>query len=404
LTLVYYGFVNGPWPWPVGDNNPVYWYLIVCQLVIVIGYISNSNYLNRTIISAEFRHKKNYFYYLFSLAFILNVLTLYGRTGSWNLNIFSGYDQLGYLYTKTFEGRIVIVEYVRMIFAISLFSFIPIGLYEYRRLKAREKVLFAVSLYFFITSYIKMGTNKGIFDIIIMLPWIFIISYIRRGKRSTRKKSYKRVLLFSAILLFGFYFFTQSQLQRKGEVGAKAIHNMGNTLLEANQEKPDFISQEFYLGYLALNRYLTSGYYAFSRSFDIEYSNTFPFGSSMFLTRHADNIFNTDYFQDKSFPGELEKTTGWSYFELWHSLYSWLVSDYGHGGILLILFILSRWLAKYWMLSLIDINPINMVKFLLLMIVFLYIPANNQIFQNAESSITFIVLFFNPNTFIRNMK
>lgn len=336
----------------------------------------------------------NQIYNVFILSLFLSFFTLYGRTGSFNLNIFNSLSNLGESYSNTLYGRHAWVEYLRMLFSVSLFIFIPLGFYKFKNFNIKLKFLFVITLFIHLAVYIKMGTNKGLFDIIIFLPWIYLVSKYKKQQKISFKNIIIKSFILSFVFLIAITFFTQSQLERKGSVGKKAIHNMGVGSLEAVQDKPDFFSEEYYLGYLAFTRYLTHGYYAFSQSFEIEYENTFPFGSSMFLSRKANSIFNTNYFSENGFPGTFDKKTGWSYHEQWHSIYSWLVSDYGPLGILIILFILSRKLVKYWILSINEDNFMNLIKFLILITLFFYIPANNQIFQSAESTLLFITLFF----------
>lgn len=394
LLLVFFSFIFGPWPWPIRDENPVFLYLIVCQLIIIIGYLSSKHLKLVFTPSKNFKFLNNQILIVFRISFLLSFLTLIGRTGSFDLNIFKSLSDLGESYYRTLEGRSSLVEYVRMFFSVSLFMFIPLGIYEFKNLNTKVKFLFITTLFVHLAIFIQMGINKGLFDIILYLPWIYLVSQFKKQQKISLKKIFSRSFILSFVFIIAITFFTQTQLNRSGLVGKNAIQNMGIGSLEAVQDKPDFISQEYYLGYLALTRYLTHGYYAFSQSFEIEYENTFPFGSSMFLSRKANSLFNTNYFIENSFPGMFEKKTGWSYQEQWHSIYSWLVSDYGLFGVLIILFILSRKLAKYWILSISGDNFMNFVKFLLLIILFFYIPANNQIFQSAESTILFLVLFF----------
>ena len=393
LLLVLILFAYGPWPWPIKDDNPIFLYLILCQVIMILGYIS-SNYVKGVIFTCNnFYYKENKLKFLFFITLFLSLITLFGRTGSVDLNIFSGLSTVGSDYSATMEGRSSVIEYLRMCFCVSLFMFIPVGIYEFKNLNPLSKVLFVLGLFIHVAIYIKMGTNKGLFDIILFLPWLYLIAQYKKQKKISIKKIITKTYVFLLLFLFAITFFTESQMQRQGQVGINSIQNMGNDLLKANIDKPDYISQHYYLGYLALTRYLTHGYYAFSQSFEIEYKNTFPFGSSMFLSRHGDYIFSTKHFSKNNFPASFEKKTGWSYQQQWHSIYSWLLSDFGLLGILILLFILSRKIAKYWILSIAKNDFMNVVKFLILIILFFYIPANNQIFQGAETSILFIYLF-----------
>ena len=124
LFLTFFAFAYGPWPWPISNDNPIYLYLIICQLVMIFGYLS-SKYLKVKIIPKKgFLFRNNQILIIFILSLLLSFLTLYGRTGSVNLNIFTDFSDVGENYKNTLEGRNVFVEYIRMLFAVSLFMFI----------------------------------------------------------------------------------------------------------------------------------------------------------------------------------------------------------------------------------------------------------------------------------------
>ena len=89
LSLVLFSFIYGPWPWPINDENPVFLYLIVCQLIIIIGYLSSKHLKQVITPSRKYKFRKNQILIVFILSLILSFLTLYGRTGSFDFNIFS---------------------------------------------------------------------------------------------------------------------------------------------------------------------------------------------------------------------------------------------------------------------------------------------------------------------------
>lgn len=105
----------------------------------------------------------------------------------------------------------------------------------------------------------------------------------------------------------------------------------------------------------------------------------------MFLARNADRVFGTNYFQSQAIPSLLEEETGWSRYVSWHSIYPWLASDFGWVGAVIMLGIISFLLGLSWRLALNDAGPEWVALASLLLLLFAYVPANNQMLQSGEN-------------------
>ena len=185
----------------------------------------------------------------------------------------------------------------------------------------------------------------------------------------------------------------QTQVQRGGGVGINGVLNTGSGLIYAETGMlSNILSDNYRIFYESITRYLVQGYYALALSFDINHTTTFGFGNSMFLARNANSIFETTYFTQQSLPGLLEAKHEWGMFTLWHSIYTWFASDFGHIGALILISIFSYLLSISWGLSLCTLQHKWIIMFSLLLILFYYIPANNQIFQSGESCIGFFLI------------
>jgi hypothetical protein len=148
------------------------------------------------------------------------------------------------------------------------------------------------------------------------------------------------------------------------------------------------------IGFESIARYLGQGYYALSMAFHIDHTTTFGFGNSMFLARNADAIFGTDYFTTGSLPGLLEAQTGWSAVALWHSIYPWLASDFGFAGALVVVGGFAYLLGLSWGRSLTTAGAPWLLMTFMMVILFFYVPGNNQIFQTAETCVAFFIVSF----------
>ena len=203
--------------------------------------------------------------------------------------------------------------------------------------------------------------------------------------------------LCSLVLLATFlFFFGAGQQQREGSGSEYGTFFTGAAVLQA--DSGHFISAllppELRLIFEALSRYVVHGYYALSLALSTDAPSTLGFGHSMFLARNADTVLGTDYFVQKSIPGLLEREHGWGMFLLWHSIYPWLASDFGLIGTLFVIGALAYLLGLSWGRALITASARWTVLLYLLLVLFFYVPANNQVFQSGETCIAFFMLLY----------
>jgi hypothetical protein len=139
-----------------------------------------------------------------------------------------------------------------------------------------------------------------------------------------------------------------------------------------------------------LLRYLNAGYYALSRCFKFDFDFNFGVGSSMFLSRNFDALFDTHLTFLTTYPAKLEIAEGWGAFQLWHSIYPWLASDFGFVGTLVVVMLVGWMFAATWISSVQTRHPAAISLFSYLCIALYYFPANNQLMQSGESCVGFL--------------
>ncbi|WP_293600510.1 hypothetical protein [Polynucleobacter sp. 39-46-10] len=328
-------------------------------------------------------------------------------------NILAGIGDPGAVYNQNFErleggNAFVIVEYLRILMSPLLIGVYPLTVVYWSRLSVKLKALCVVAILFNLSLYLATGTNKGFADFVVTLPWLVFLS-LSAGILKLRIHRGLFIVGLLALFLMFLHFFGMGQIQREGGVGELGVFNTGVERLFANQEHSvsQFLSPDLRVIFESLTRYLGQGYYALSMSFGIEHSSTFGFGNSIFLARNADAFLGTNFFTSGSIPGLLEAQTGWGMFTLWHSIYPWLASDFGFFGTLLVMVFLSYLFALSWGRSLIYLSPRSVILSYLFLILFFYIPGNNQIFQSGDTCVAFLfllasVMFIRPPTVDRS--
>lgn len=398
-------FFFGPWPWDIDEPLLLATYLLVAQGFIAVGYLMAWRRIRRLHDAGEkpIRHIAAGTAFLrraLLISFVLLIPTSLSRTGSVLPNIILGLSEAGAAYTQNFErleggNAFVIVEYLRMLVAPLLVAVFPLTVVYWSKLSSRLKILCLVVIIFNLSMYIATGTNKGIADVVITLPWLVFLGASAGILRFRLRIRAIAIAIACVVLFAGFLeLFGMGQAQRAGGVGEFGVFNTGFGLIEVDSAyaASQYLSDNQRIIFESLVRYLSSGYYALSLSFDVEHSSTFGLGHSMFLARNADAIFGTTHFTWGSIPGLLESQTGWGMFTLWHSIYPWIASDVGFVGTLFVMGIFGYLLGLSWGRSLLTLSPKWVIFSYLLLILFFYIPANNQIFQSGETFFAFFLL------------
>lgn len=403
LSLTVVMFFFGPWPWEAKNPILLAIYLITAQLCIVGGYLLAWNktlrlYKAENELSQYLPGGIIFLKRALLVTFILLIPTSLSRTGALLPNIFNGLTDAGASYTGNFErleggNAFVLIEYLRMLMSPFLIAVFPLTIVYWTQLTVRTRLLSLITIFFNLSLYISTGTNKGVADVIVTLPLLVYLG-IAAGVLKLRVSKKFLIVVFVVALFAFLQFFGMGQTQRGGNVGEFGIFNSGLGLLDADKKHPVsvLLSDSQRIIFESLARYIGQGYYALSLCFNIEHSSTFGFGHSMFLARNADAVFNTTSFTFGSFPGLLERQSGWGMFTLWHSIYPWLASDFGFIGTLLVIGFFSYLLGLNWGRSLLTLDPRSIALTYLLVILFFYIPANNQIFQSGETCVAFFIL------------
>jgi hypothetical protein len=399
LTLSQLLFFYGPWDWNVSNPLRLLAYLSASQVFILLGYCLGWGAVKSCKEhQVDLNNGLKYFDKCLLISVLLIIPTSLSRTGSLVPDVFAGLSNGGQAYNENYArlasgNPFVIVEYLRMFFSVFLVSVYPLMVVYWTKLNGRRKLLSICVVILMLSTYIATGTNKGLADFVISIPLLVLLA-IWSGNLQLKISKKVTFIIFSLLMCSFLAFFGNGQKQREGGVGERGVFNTGSYLIEA--KKNDYVSNllgaDYVIIYESLTRYLGQGYKALSMSFNIETESTFGFGNSMFFSRNGNAVFNTNFFTEQSIPGVLEKESGWGMMELWHSIYPWLASDFGFIGTLVVMLVFSFILSLSWGYSLKNKDPLWVVMFYLMMILFFYIPGNNQIFQAAETSVAFVFL------------
>ena len=400
LTLLILYF--GPIQFRIHNPDIFSFLLILYHISFILGYFLfvKTFRFNGIVLTNKFSNR--FFYVIFFFGFIGVLMAYQNLMGSSSFIPFNfiseisrGLSEPGLVYSERMMNNSNIeISNSRIINILSLFFsfakllFIFIFLYFWKSLSLFKKLLSILYSLLFISSGIVSGTNSVVFIFFIFSSLSFVvITYIKRPDMI-----FKLIIILSILFLIPVGSFGYIMLERGGGFDYFiSTSPLGD--ISVNTETPDLDNIfDFYLyAFTWLNYYLVQGYYGFSLIIDLDWNWTYGFGNSEFLQRQFLLITGIDIAQD-TFQTQIDNI--WGKTAQWHSFYGQFANDFGIIGVSILMFILGALLSRIWLSAIYNNNFYGMALLPLFMIMFIFFPANNQIFGYIDTLSYFIFVIF----------
>lgn len=451
MTLLLYQF--GPIPWKT-ENKALFWTLIACyHVAFIVGYVLFANKFQiskqSVILSSKITDLFLRFFWIFllicTIASLINYRNLTKSSGWIPTHVLSDfisglknpglqyYLKFDYNSGAAFQGNKLITG----ILALSSFLFssmVPICVFLWNRLKIGYRVYFLVLVIFQLATYVGIGTNKGIFELLFLFAGALFIDFCLNHENGFRNNFYQKrflIVVTVGLIIFSVWFFTYGLITRVGSVEDYVNHqaapeittqapvseSIPETTVEITQKSetstvPDTRSQQekkeqslqnitddnkknnngfMKSAFYGLTEYVTQGYYGMSLSLDEPFTSTYGIGNSAFLRSNFKTLFGIDV-TSRTYQAKISDQ--WDADMKWHSFYSYMANDISFYGVILLMFVIGAFLAVSWKDAIWGKNLISQCLLPLFIIMFLYMPANNQIFSVMQSCCAFLELTF----------
>jgi hypothetical protein len=378
-------FAFGPWPFPVDNGTRLYTFLALAHLALLFGYLRGIRRPAGGYTSVVSIPRIAIISLIVTAVLFLPTVSF--RTGSLLPNVAAGLTDAGAAFEESNllrQTELPLIEYIRFVLAVPLSILLPLTVFYWSRLSRPLRVGAVFCLLSIPATFVAMGTNKAIADIVLVIPWLFLASYLAGNLRITFTRAMAAIAVSACLFVLFVLFFAATQMTRSGSgsrfgyfphIRARADYN--NPLLRG-------FSPEVQTGILGLATYLSQGYYGLYLSLDKPVVLSYGVGHSMFLFRQAARLPGMQWIADTPYPVRIEED-GWSAYGLFASIYPWLASDLTFPGTLLVVFLIGRCLALTWNDTLAGQNPFAVAMFTQFLIMVYYFPANNQCLQSGES-------------------
>jgi hypothetical protein len=221
---------------------------------------------------------------------------------------------------------------------------------------------------------------------------IYVMIYFYLASRRLERRG--AIALGFALVIAAVVFdaaFSLTQQSRDPQTAAGFFGQLG---IHADRTGPIYawLPPRLYPAYESVTRYLVQGYYALSLALgETDYQLGFGLTNSMVVLRKAEAILGEGWYHNTLLYA-LEQNDGWPVYHLWHSIYVWLISDFGVGGSLIVVTLIGFAYGIIWRSLLENPSVVTLALFYLLNMMVIFFPANNQVLQSADTLVALIVL------------
>jgi hypothetical protein len=401
LTLGIFYF--GPIEYNVGNPKTFLMLMILYHIAFISGYLLAFKLKNY---NANLTCQKVYSESMYWLILFLGLVGVWGAYKNIMMmegviphgffdNLARGFLEPGLAYSERMqnsngvhvpETRLFNIIYIFFAFAKLLFIFYFI--YYWSVLTWIKKFISIVYSFLFLSVGISAGVNSVIFIFFIFsILSLLTILYIRQSVHL------RKALLFCVLLFFvPIAWFGEIMSERGGgfEYFAKTsslgdINASSNFSLDSNSSLIDF----YYYSFVWMTYYVCQGYYGFSLILNLDLNWTYGFGNSEFLQRQFLMITGEDL-SALTFQSRISQY--WDKSAQWHSFYGQFANDFGINGLALFMFAIGFFFAKIWKSILFASNFYGLALFPIFIIMFVFFPANNQIFGYIDTLSYFFVV------------
>jgi hypothetical protein len=444
LSVVLFAF--GPWQYPVADGARLYVFLLLAHFALAVGYVTAPARpaLHAIGNSTASRVVK----VCLAATLLLLVPTSLLNTGSPLPDVIAGILDPGAVYARSIELRaerplLTVVAYIRILVGPLLFLLFPLLVVYWSVLSVRVRLLGVFALAFVVATYVAMGVNKGIAEMLGLFPPLVLVSYLA-GKLTLTRTQWARLVagwLVAVGLFLGFFAATQATRTGSASEHGSLPAGVTRTIAPAASRSPtptgtsvtatpvggsatpaptqirtatpsptaaptfpggvrripvnyehalvrDLPAGPMRTGVVGLVFSVTHGYYALYLSLDKPFVPMFGVGHSMFLTQQAVRLTGNEQIGNLSYPKRIEED-GWDALGLWSSIYPWIASDVSFPGTIVVVLLIGLLFALAWYDALSGRNPFAYGVLAQFAIMLLYFPANNQTSQFGEGFTAF---------------
>ena len=403
LILTFVLFLIWPINWPIGSVER--WAILICY--VSFCYLTLSLCFRwgtrRTQMPERFRASGKVIAAGGVAAIILLFPSAYFYTGKWPWEILSSLQNQGDAYSSLQDqlletaGTRGPIAFVRALAAPLTFAVLPLGILHWRKLAAPQRALVAATALCSIIFSLLRGTDREFADLFIVGGSATLIAIGRQSQSGGRalaliKRFWKTALIILLFVAVSASLFTERKSERLGGFDQRAMICANDSRICADIDAPLVswmpLSQRFGVSFFILST--CSGYYGLELAMEKDFRSTFGVGHSPASLAIYQLITGDDEMGTRTFTFR-NGVDGWNQENYWSSMITWIANDVGFPGAVLVLGLIGFLWGRTWRDAAFGQNDPAAVLFCLVMVMLIYLPANNQVFASYDGYTTFFV-------------
>jgi hypothetical protein len=322
-----------------------------------------------------------------------------------------GFDSIGDAYSEGYRDYVrgdasIGPSYILNIFDQTIVILaVIIGLAYYRSLPRKSRV----GLQFVLASFVlanMLGSGKQVYiGYIAIYASVSALRYAAIYRKKITAKTVFIGLTATAVVLLAMVEVLRQRYEYAG-VSLANVRLRSHPLMIWDVDSPlvKLVGQNYGLAIGYLTTYFTNGLYGLYLSLTLPFEWSYFLGSSYSLGRIVEIVTgNNGAIFERTYPFRVGDAYGWGMTK-WHSAFSWIASDVGFVGILMLTPFFAAAYARIWKEAVNSVNPYAAPLFMYLSLGLAFSFANNQMVHALSGVLVLSFLVWKWGRFARKAK
>ena len=367
VFMFYFGIYGGYWLGVKSKNNYSYLtpsseYIHYIKIIIILGGLYYIGWGVNSIID----------YGATSFGNVINTLVNPGQAYQNKFDVFEN---------RVINNQVNSITQILMLFSYLSSIFVILVIMYWKKISFRMKFFAIFAIFIYILSYLYIGTQKGLGDVLIYFIVGMLLLLFSDG---VKIKKNKKILIYSIIFIFFLFMFSYMVIAQ----GSRAVLFGQNSSILFNNIHEGFIAKNFgeqiAFGFYNTIGYPSHGYLGLSYNLTQDFQFSYGAGlSSAFESYRLQYFGGEDNFL-KTYPVRTELATGWPAGMYWATAFPSFASDLTFFGTIIFMFIIGFIFARTWMRAIIMKDVLAYALLGQLFIFMFYLPANNQVLMQRQ--------------------
>ncbi|MGN5955381.1 O-antigen polymerase [Sphingobacterium lactis] len=391
-------FLTAPVFWKTENLFVFFLFFIFCQIALGLGFKIGADGVKNKINYIPEPNKRfiNFVFVFYVCTFLIKyayLLKFYPHQIGEMINfllIGIASPQLGYQMSIDPSRGFTIPWSIYAVISVVNQLFFIIGFIYWKYSNLSKKIIFIIFLAIEFFFWFGRGTNFGVINLIVTFLLVMFVNNSIKKIKLTQK--IKRTVVIVLLGIAGLGVFTYNLVERGGggEVNSSEL-SLGRSEIDENNSFLNSLPKSLVPTYLFTVYYVSQGYYHTCLAFDLDFHFTYFLGNNP-ETINIGNIMGMEV--DKETYVYRLNQKGIDPKINWHSIYTWLASDFSFFGVPFIFFIMGAMLGHSWVSSIKHQDFISKIIFVITGNILIFSFANNNYFGSIFYSGTIVIIYW----------